>query len=299
MGLRGQGDRGYAMAALLVSLAVMSVIMSAVLPVWRFQARREREAELVFRGEQYARAVGLFARKNGGAFPPNIDVLIQGRYLRKKYKDPMTKDGEFQPLFAGTNQAGMPQAGGTASQAGGTARGGLGQQATPRGGQTSASIAAQGGGARGGGTVSTGGPVGGGASGGGFTGGGVTGGGVTGGSFQPNAGQMTGPGGLIGVVSKSKETSIMLYRGATRYNEWLFRYAGLQNQPGVGGQGMPGMPGVGPDGRPMPTAPGMMPPGGGRGPGRGGRGAGGFGPAGGGSGRPDGRGPGRSMQAPR
>ena len=56
MGLRGQyGDRGYAMAALLVALAVMLVLMSAALPAWRFQAKREKELELVFRGEQYTR----------------------------------------------------------------------------------------------------------------------------------------------------------------------------------------------------------------------------------------------------
>jgi hypothetical protein len=90
------------MAALLVMLGVMLVLMSAALPAWRFQARREKEAELIFRGEQIARSVYLYQRKNGpGAFPPSLDVLVQGRYLRKKYKDPMTKDGEFQLLLAG------------------------------------------------------------------------------------------------------------------------------------------------------------------------------------------------------
>jgi type II secretory pathway pseudopilin PulG len=111
MHLRGQhGQDGYAMAALLVALAVMSVLMSAVLPTWRHQAQREKEAELIFRGEQYVRAISLFERRNGpGARPPNVDVLVQQRYLRKKYTDPMTEDGEFQLLFAGVNPpAGAP-----------------------------------------------------------------------------------------------------------------------------------------------------------------------------------------------
>ena len=213
MGLRGQGDRGYAMAALLVSLAVMSVIMTAVLPVWRFQSRREKEAELVFSGEQYARAVGLFARKNGGAFPPNIDVLVQGRYLRKKYKDPMVADGEFQPLMAGA-MPGQPQVPGQPPGQGmapptSPARGG-------RGGRVGAPPEAQN-------------PP-----------------GVVGGVVQGVPGQPTGAGGIIGVVSKSRDTSIMLYRGGSRYNEWVFRYAGLQNAPGAvpGAQPMPGMPNV-------------------------------------------------------
>ena len=65
MGLRGQDDeRGYAMAALLVTLAIMGILLTILMPVWRHEAQREKEAELVFRGEQYARAVALFKFKN-------------------------------------------------------------------------------------------------------------------------------------------------------------------------------------------------------------------------------------------
>src|SRR5262249_48410412 len=86
-----RGEHGYAMAALLVGLSVMAVLMSVALPVWKQQSQREKEAELVFRGEQFARAVGLFQRKNGpGTLPPNIDVLVNQRFLRRKFKDPIT-----------------------------------------------------------------------------------------------------------------------------------------------------------------------------------------------------------------
>ncbi len=87
------------MAALLTMVAVMSVLLSAVLPVWQHQMRREREAELVFRGEQYVRAIGLFNRKFQ-TFPPNVDVLVQQKFLRKKYKDPITGK-DFRPVYAG------------------------------------------------------------------------------------------------------------------------------------------------------------------------------------------------------
>jgi type II secretory pathway pseudopilin PulG len=129
MGLQGQhGDRGIAMAALLVALAVMSVLMTAVLPAWRHQAKREKEAELVFRGEQYVRAIRLWEMKMGpGSRPPTFDMMVQQKFLRKKYKDPMTPDGEFQPLFAGTN---LPQPGGP--QPGGRGRGPSPQQPPPQ-----------------------------------------------------------------------------------------------------------------------------------------------------------------------
>ena len=80
MKLRGQ--HGYAMAALLVGLGIMAIMMTVVMPVWKQVAQREKEAELIFRGEQYARAIELYGRKLPGALPPNLDVLIDQRFLR-------------------------------------------------------------------------------------------------------------------------------------------------------------------------------------------------------------------------
>jgi type II secretory pathway pseudopilin PulG len=133
MNLHGQANRaaaGYAMAALLVSLAVMSILLSVAMPVWHQAARREKEEELVFRGKQYARAIALFGRKYAGASPPSFDVLVQQKFLRKQYKDPMVPDGEFQPLFqlAGAAPGQPPRTGaGTGQQPG---QGGIGAPTT-------------------------------------------------------------------------------------------------------------------------------------------------------------------------
>jgi hypothetical protein len=83
-------DGGYVMVVLLIAMAVSSVWMGAMLPAWRQQAVRQKEAELIFRGEQYARAIALYWRKNNQTLPPSIDVLVSQRYLRKKYLDPIT-----------------------------------------------------------------------------------------------------------------------------------------------------------------------------------------------------------------
>ena len=105
MDLGGQaGQRGYAMAALLVMVSIMAIMMIALLPVWRHQAQREKEAELAFRGEQYARAIYLFRTRNNNQPPPNIDVLVQGKYLRKKYKDPVTGE-DFQPSLVDSSRS--------------------------------------------------------------------------------------------------------------------------------------------------------------------------------------------------
>ncbi len=83
--------------------ACIAVVLSTTLPVFSTMARREREAELIFRGQQYARAVTLFQRKYGNALPPSIDVLLNGpdRFLRKQYKDPIT-GGDFQLVGPGS-----------------------------------------------------------------------------------------------------------------------------------------------------------------------------------------------------
>ena len=60
---RPRAQQGFAMAALLVALGVMSLMLSIALPVWHHAAQGEREAELIFRGEQYARAIMLYQRQ--------------------------------------------------------------------------------------------------------------------------------------------------------------------------------------------------------------------------------------------
>jgi type II secretory pathway pseudopilin PulG len=88
------------MVVLLIGMAITAIWMSAALPAWRQQVQRQREEDLIFRGEQYARAIVTYQKKNNGAFPPNIDILVSQRYLRKKWKDPVTND-DFQPVGAG------------------------------------------------------------------------------------------------------------------------------------------------------------------------------------------------------
>ena len=132
------------MAALLVGLSVMAVMMSVAMPAWSHMIRRDKEAELVFRGTQYARAINQYQRKFANASPASLDVLIEQRLLRKKFRDPLSpnKDGEFQLLYL-QNQSTMGGRGQTQGSRGsgstsGTGMGGsIGPSPTGRGGQSS------------------------------------------------------------------------------------------------------------------------------------------------------------------
>lgn len=92
--LRGAG--GYTLVALLVAMTVASILIASVLPLASAQAQREREAELVFRGLQYAEGIRVF-RRRFGRYPNTLKELaeVKPRSVRKLWKDPMTKDGEW------------------------------------------------------------------------------------------------------------------------------------------------------------------------------------------------------------
>jgi type II secretory pathway pseudopilin PulG len=229
---------GYAMAALLVAVAVMAVLMTVALPAWRTVGRREKEEELVFRGRQYVRAVQLYQRKFAAAYPPDVDTLIQQKFLRKKYADPMAKDGEFEILYQGTPLTlNLGQGSGPGVQ-----RGTPGQRVTPG---LTVTFNAQSG------AVTTG--------------------------TRPG-GAVGARGGVLGVRSTSTEESLRVYNGATHYNEWLFvfipgNFGRGQRGPGGGPGGGMG-PGIGTGGGPG-MGGGRGGPGGPGGPGtpyRGGRG---------------------------
>lgn len=93
------------MVALLVAMAAAAVWMGAALPAWSQQAQRERETELVFRGEAIARAIYLYRQENGQRLPPSLDTLVSQKYLRKKYLDPITGK-DFQPVAGATSTPG-------------------------------------------------------------------------------------------------------------------------------------------------------------------------------------------------
>lgn len=128
---RRASELGYAMAALLVALGAMAVFASMAMPVWRTVLQREKEEELIFRGQQYVRSIRLFQRKFANAYPPNLDLLIDQRFLRKKYKDPVSGDADFAILYQSMVQQARPGAVGQPGAAGRGAVGGRAGDVTP------------------------------------------------------------------------------------------------------------------------------------------------------------------------
>lgn len=252
----GSGEQGYTLLLVLFFAAVMLIGASVAVPRLILQARRQQEKMMIWRGQQYARAIGLYYRKTGH-FPHDLEELEKGvdgvHFLRQAYKDPMnTDDGSWRLIYLG--QGGQllgslrwhTLAEYQAAQMGitlptGAAPGTNGSNSGASGGTTGTNGQASGSG--------------------------------TGSSSQNpqqptpppqtriiNEGDMVG-GNLIGVASKAKGKSVKVFMGADNYREWEFIWnplegAGPGTTPGVSPTGgIPPVVGQPPASPPQPKPP--------------------------------------------
>lgn len=94
-----RGSSGFTYVALLVAIVILGISMGAAGKYWSFITQREKEEELLFRGEQYRLAIERYYKALPGrnAYPPSIEELLKDsrtpkakRHLRQAFKDPMT-----------------------------------------------------------------------------------------------------------------------------------------------------------------------------------------------------------------
>lgn len=104
------------MPALLAMLAIMTLALMLAMPSWRYLVHDDKEQELIFRGRQISAAIARFQRKNGNALPTSMDQLVQGKYLRRAYKDPFSPDGKWRIVRPGEAGPLRPAAGGANGQ---------------------------------------------------------------------------------------------------------------------------------------------------------------------------------------
>lgn len=227
-----RNQAGYALLMAVFMVATMIILAAAAAPSILTEGRREKEAEMVWRGQQYARAIGLYYRKFG-KYPTKVEDLTKQtngvRFLRQAYTDPVNKeDGSWRFIYVGPNgqligslrqtsllqsTLAMPGIGGTSSLGGGL------QPLAPPG---AAAGANQPGGAAAGQPGQPG--------------------------QQTNNAAVSNPlesqpqpfngtvlgGNIIGVGSKIKKSSLRIYQGGDTYEQWEFIWnpTGLTAVPG-------------------------------------------------------------------
>ena len=201
----------------MLAVTLMLIAMAVEAPRIAQQIKREREEELVHRGRDYATAVKRFVHKNGGRYPISIDQLEDTnhiRFLRKRYKDPITGESEWRLVHFGEAQVNIPAPNPGLNPSGNPGLSGSGNPGfggNPSGGPTGNPPANNNASA--------------------FSSGGLStqanqGGGQLGSLNTSNigTGQPIGGGSIIGVASTSKGTSIKEFNEKNHYDEWFFVY---------------------------------------------------------------------------
>lgn len=96
-------ESGFLLLTVIFLSVVLLISLAIAAPKIAMSIQREKEIETIHRGEQYKRAIQLYYRKFG-SYPTSIDQLVQTnqiRFLRKRYKDPMTGKDDWKPVYFG------------------------------------------------------------------------------------------------------------------------------------------------------------------------------------------------------
>ena len=92
-------NRGFTYVGVLFAVALAGVALAGAGQLWSTAVQREREAELLFVGEQFRQAIERYYEHSPGAprYPDRLEALLADerfvvtrRHLRRLYVDPMT-----------------------------------------------------------------------------------------------------------------------------------------------------------------------------------------------------------------
>jgi type II secretory pathway pseudopilin PulG len=91
---------GFTFLAVMFAIVLIGLSISGAVQQWKTIMKREKEAELLFRGDQIRKAIAAYVQTPGiSNYPQKLDDLVKvpntsatKRFLRKKYKDPVTNE---------------------------------------------------------------------------------------------------------------------------------------------------------------------------------------------------------------
>lgn len=107
--MNGKGQEGFTYISLLFVIVVLGLAAGGAGRHWSMEARREAEAELIFRGRQIAAGIKKYYEESPGAkaYPRSLAELVEDkrypvakRHLRKVYSDPMTGKPDWKTVKA-------------------------------------------------------------------------------------------------------------------------------------------------------------------------------------------------------
>src|SRR5258708_38894133 len=99
-----KSEQGYVLLAVMLLMTLLLIALAIEAPRLAQQVKREREEELIHRGQEYSRAIKKFYIASGGRYPTSLEQLENTnnkRFLRKRYKDPVTGKDDWRIIHVG------------------------------------------------------------------------------------------------------------------------------------------------------------------------------------------------------
>ena len=104
-------ENAFSYISALIFVTVIGISLTSGSAYWSTIIKREKERELLFRGDQIRRAIESYYKGapggGGSQYPVSLNDLLKDprylvpkRYLRRIYKDPMTEDGQWGLIMA-------------------------------------------------------------------------------------------------------------------------------------------------------------------------------------------------------
>jgi type II secretory pathway pseudopilin PulG len=101
-----RSQKGFTYLGLLIVVAIMGLGLAAFSEIASHTAQREKEAELLFRGNAFQQAIASYYKKES-RYPQSLEQLLEDkrfpmpvRHLRRLYRDPMTGEADWGLLEA-------------------------------------------------------------------------------------------------------------------------------------------------------------------------------------------------------
>jgi len=98
-------ERGVTYLLVLFFVAASSAMLAATAVIWSHERQRQKEEELIWIGNQFREAIGLYYQRTPGAvkrYPEKLEDLLEdrryltvARHLRQIYRDPTTGKSQW------------------------------------------------------------------------------------------------------------------------------------------------------------------------------------------------------------
>ncbi len=107
---------GFTLIGLMVAIAIINIGLGVAASSWVTINKRSKEAELIWRGQQYVRALQCHRQQTGG-LPGDLNELLDSDCIRALYPDPMARDGRWRVIRESDVRSLAGQGAGRESQA--------------------------------------------------------------------------------------------------------------------------------------------------------------------------------------